>query len=135
MLQYDGVQWLAVVVAAVAGFGLGALWYSPLLFGGRWLELTGRSEEELGNPAPAMGVGFLMTLVSALVLALLIGSLEMTTLSGGALAGAVVGFGLVATAFATNYAFHRLSLRLWMIDGGYFALYMVLMGAVLGAWG
>lgn len=134
MLQLGGVNGFAIVVAAVAGFGLGALWYSPVLFGGRWMELTGKQHEELGNPAVPMALGFVMTLLAAFVLAVLIGSLEMTGLAGGSLVGAVAGFGLIATAFATNYAFHRFPPRLWLIDAGYFALYAVVMGAVLGAW-
>ena len=32
----DGVNWLAVIVGAVAAFIVGWLWYSPMLFGKQW---------------------------------------------------------------------------------------------------
>ena len=35
------INYLAVVVAAIAWFVVGSLWYSPLLFGKMWMELSG----------------------------------------------------------------------------------------------
>src|SRR5689334_347763 len=31
------INWLAVIVAAVAAFGVGAIWYSPMLFTKAWI--------------------------------------------------------------------------------------------------
>ena len=31
-----GVNWLAVGISAVLSFGLGAVWFSPMLFGEKW---------------------------------------------------------------------------------------------------
>ncbi len=50
-----GVNWLAIVVAAVVSFALGWLWYSPKLFGTRWMEGVGVSFNEAeGYSIPAM---------------------------------------------------------------------------------
>lgn len=35
------VDWIAVIAGAVAAFLLGWLWYSPMLFGKRWMEGVG----------------------------------------------------------------------------------------------
>jgi hypothetical protein len=39
------INYLAVIVAAVVAFGLGALWYAPPVLGKRWMQLTGRTPE------------------------------------------------------------------------------------------
>jgi len=58
------VSWLAVIVGAVVAFVVGALWYSPKMFGTKWAEGSG---VELGDasemPMGAMGtqaVGLLL---------------------------------------------------------------------------
>lgn len=58
------MNWLAVIVAAVVYFILGALWYSPLLFAGPFLKYRGLSAEELdgGNSAD-----YLLVFIGALV--------------------------------------------------------------------
>jgi hypothetical protein len=41
------INFLAVVVAAVAAFIIGGLWYSPLLFAKPWVNAHGYSEEQV----------------------------------------------------------------------------------------
>ncbi|MEQ8369941.1 MAG: DUF1761 family protein [Alphaproteobacteria bacterium] len=52
-----GVNWLAVVVGAVAAFLLGSLWFSPMLFGKKWAAGVG---VELGSAA-SMPVAAMVT--------------------------------------------------------------------------
>jgi hypothetical protein len=46
------ISWLAVVVAAVVKFGIGAAWYSPALFGNKWQALAGVSSEAMKSRMP-----------------------------------------------------------------------------------
>src|SRR5712691_7517945 len=75
------INYLAVVVAAVAAFALGGLWYSPLLFANQWVKAHGYTEERVKemqkNAAKAYGVSMLCQLVIALALAVLIGYLHL----------------------------------------------------------
>lgn len=65
-----GVNWLAVIVGAVAAFILGWLWYSPKLFGTKWAEGAGVSVEDgAGPPAAAM----IFQAVGTLLLAWVVG--------------------------------------------------------------
>jgi len=41
------VNYLAVVVTAIFMFGLGAVWYSPALFGRKWQKLVGKTDDDL----------------------------------------------------------------------------------------
>lgn len=82
------VNLLAVLVAGIVPMIIGALWYGPL-FGKRWLELMETTEEEVRegfNPLKTHGLGFLLSLVTAYVLAQL-----LAEYAGGAMVGVHVG--------------------------------------------
>jgi hypothetical protein len=54
------VNWLAVIVGAFAAYALGAFWYSPKLFGKKWMEGVGLIEDGSGMSVRAMieqGIG------------------------------------------------------------------------------
>ena len=59
------IDWLAVIVAAIASFLVGAVWYSPLLFAKAWQREVGLSDAALaqGSVARTMGGAFALTLV------------------------------------------------------------------------
>ncbi len=60
------VNWLAVGVGTVLAFMLGGLWYSPKLFGAKWMEGVGISEEAgSGQPVPALLAQFVATFLLA----------------------------------------------------------------------
>src|SRR2546430_4650744 len=70
------VNILAVLVAALATFVLGAVWYSPVLFAKQWMQAHGYTPEQLEamkrrGVAPAYAVSALCYLVMAYALALL----------------------------------------------------------------
>ena len=60
----NGVNWLAVIVGAVAAFVMGWLWYSPKVFGTKWAEGLG---VDLGS-ASEMPVGAMVTNIIGLLL-------------------------------------------------------------------
>lgn len=121
----------AVFAAAVSGFVLGGLWYSPLLFGKAWQREVGLSNEELarGNMPRIFGLSFVLSLIAAFVFAMFLG--PRPTLALGLGAGFSAGLCWVAASFGTNYLFARRSLKLFAIDGGYHTLQFGLIGLVL----
>lgn len=123
----------AVLVAALATFLLGGLWYSPLLFGGAWNRAEGRAQGcEERHPALVFGLAYVLSVAAAYVLALHLG--PEATLEQCVRAGAMAGLGLVAACFGVNYLFAGRSWRLWLIDGGYHAIQLTLIGLILGLW-
>jgi len=127
-------NWLAVLVVTVLGFVLGGLWYSPLLFGNRWLSAIGKNASDLGSPAPAMSLTFFMALTTAIVLAFLVHGLGIDTLAEGMILGLLVGVGITGAAMASDYAFCRWPMELFLIQAGYRVAYTVLSSAILAVW-
>ena len=65
-----GVNWLAVGIGAVLSFGLGALWFSPMMFGEKWAAGVGI---EMGEGATQPKAALVLQLVGTCLLAWLIG--------------------------------------------------------------
>lgn len=126
------LNWIAVVVAALATFLLGGLWYGPL-FGKPWLAASGMDEERLGRgTAMILGASFLLQLIAAAVLAMFIG--PDATLGFALAAAGAVGVFWVATAFGVVYLFERRPLAHWAVNAGYQVTAYLLMGLILGLW-
>lgn len=132
--SFTQINWWSVIVAALAAFAIGGLWYSPVLFGKSWQKEIKLSDDEIkqANMAVIFGTSFVLNFISALVLELFLGSKADITF--GLMAGLLVGVGWVATSLGTNYLFARKSLKLFMIDAFYFIVYFPVMGIILGAW-
>ncbi len=98
---------LSIAIAVLVQFVLGALWYSPLLFGKWWMiimEATKLSKEELQNMqkqmGPFYGLQLVMTVIFTMVLATMIRSLSTSGFSPYHVAGLVwIGF-IVPTQIA-----------------------------------
>ena len=72
----EGINWLAVVAAAVSAFVLGGLWYSPALFAKPFMREAGLTDADLakGSPAIIFGVSFVLALIAAAVFAMFLGA-------------------------------------------------------------
>ncbi len=66
----SNINWLSVIVATIAAFILGSLWYSPVLFGKVWQKELGLSDEKIknANMAVIFGTSFVLEFIAAFVL-------------------------------------------------------------------
>ena len=129
-----GINWLAVVVATVAAFGLGGFWYSKALFGNAWLQEVGLTEEAVNsaNMPRTFGTAFVLQFLAVTALAALIGT-DSNWLSG-LQTGLTVSVFWVATAYGITYLFEQRSLRLFLINAGYNIVLFAIVGTIIGAW-
>lgn len=127
-------NWLAIVVATLAAFGLGGAWYAKGLFGAAWMQDVGLTEEDANNAnmPRTFGGAFVLQLIAAMTLATLLGS--GSTWLSGVRTGLIVGIGFVATAYGVTYLFEQRPLRLFMINAGYNIVLFAIMGAIIGGW-
>ena len=127
-----GLNWLAIVLAAVSAFMLGGIWYGPL-FKNAWCREAGVDPDKPnGHPAAVFGGAFVLSLIAAAVFAVFLGARPQLHFAVGA--GFAAGLCWVAASFGINYLFAGRSLKLWLIDGGYHTLQFTLYGLILGLW-
>ena len=126
------MEYLSVILAAVAGFAAGSMWY--MINGARWLEATGRTEEEIKadkSPLPFI-IAFLASLLTAGMMRHVLVTSGVSGFGGGLVSGLGVGLFMIAPWILTNYAFAARPKALWWIDAGHVILAATAIGAVLG---
>lgn len=124
----------AVLAAAVSGFVLGGLWYSPMLFGRAWQREAGLSDEQLkgANMGLVFGLSFVLCAIASFVFAMFLGPRPPLALGLGA--GFAAGLCWVGASFGINYLFERKSFKLFAINAGYHTLQFTLIGLILALW-
>ncbi len=128
------VNFLAVIAAALAGFLVGGIWYSPLLFARVWQREAGVTDTQLksANMAMIVGLTLVLSLMAAYVFALFLGPRPSLALGVGA--GAAAGLFWVGTSFGINYLYERKSVKLFLINAGYHTLQFTVIGLVIALW-
>lgn len=128
-----GLNWVAVLLAAACAFLIGALWYSKNLFGAAWLLEIGLTEKayDRSHLAVISVATFTLQIVAAAALALFLGSGSGWAI--GLQSGLLVGLCWVATAYGITYSYEQRSLRLFMINAGYYVVLFAAMGTIIGA--
>jgi hypothetical protein len=129
------VNYIAVIVAAVAGFFLGWGWYA--VFGKIWKEGLGRKKEDCEGPMPIVPlvIAGVSCFLMAWMLAGLMAHLSDITIKGGLVSAVFVWAGFVLTTTATNQAFHGDRPVVTAIDLGHWLAVLLVMGAIIGAFG
>ncbi len=128
------MNWLAVFVASILGFVIGGLWYGPL-FGKAWMKAAGMTEEMIkeGNMAKTYGLTWVFTLIIAVIFGFFFNDPSVDA-AMGALYGFFTGFGFMMMAVAVNAMFEQKSAKYFLINGGYWVVIAVAMGAFIGGW-
>lgn len=135
-MTFAGVNYLAVLVASIASFLLGWVWYG-LIFREQWLAATGQDRKELeaqGAKPMLMAVTFIAQFVMALMLAGVMGHMggDAMTAKNGAIAGVACWLGFVITTMVVNHGFQGAQKSLTWIDGGHWLAVLAIQGAILG---
>jgi Protein of unknown function (DUF1761) len=142
-MSFAGINYLAVIIAAIAGFAVGALWYS-VIFVKPWMDAMGMNEADIQarraagtapSIAPLLGGSILGNLVMAFILSALLHSLAAATIGGGLATGFLVWLGFVITIMGVNNSFGGRKPMVTVIDGGHWLVVLLIMGAIIGVFG
>lgn len=127
------INYIAVLVAAVAAFILGALWYSPLLFMKMWVKAGNIDMNKKGglSPAVAMGIGFVGQLLTAYVLAHFLVLVDADTIRGAILASFWIWVGFIVTTQIGSVLWESKSVKYFAINAAHTLASMLLMATVL----
>lgn len=142
--MYD-INYLAVFVAAIVFFAIGALWYNDILFGKTWRASIGKTDAEFekdranSNMAKSFGLMFLGSLLMAYVTAHLVDLMTKVYPDAGSLkVGLMTGFwvwlGYIASYVLTAISFEDRPWKYYFINTGYWLVGALVMGAILNVW-
>jgi uncharacterized protein DUF1761 len=133
-MDLSHINWAATIVAALAGFMVGPIWYSKALFWNAWLASANLTpaQIETRNKGKVFGFGLVFSLFMAATLAMFLTN-PKTDIVWGAEAGFLTGI-WTFSAIAISSLFELKSWKYIFINGGYSVISLTVMGAVLGAW-
>ncbi len=127
---------LNIILAALAAFLIGGLWYGPL-FGTAWMRLAGRSKHDGGwaDLYKVYGLAFLFALLQATMLAHLFARIGQPPFPIVMMISTGIALGFIIPAIGTNYLYRREPAKLFFIDAGYWLVFYAAMGLVFALLG
>jgi hypothetical protein len=136
-MVFAGLNFLAILIAALAAFAWGALYYTSL--SKQWLAAVGLSKEQIQtarSPMPFV-ISFVALAIMAWVLAGTLGHLGpgQVTLKNGIISGLFLWLGFIATTVFVNNAYPGRKYSLSVIDSIHWLGVVVIEGATIGAMG
>lgn len=128
----SSLNWIAIFVATLLYFFLGALWYSPILFAKPWMKLKNIPDNHDGGSPTMYIYSFLLQLIAVISLSLFLAAMDVETASNGALIGLGAGAGFLFTLSGTTGIFSETPLKLHLIDNGYHVVGLTIAGMIIG---
>jgi hypothetical protein len=132
------INYVAVIISAVAIFFAGSVWFSAL-FGKIWVHELSRHNITIQAPSSAklalcMGLTFLQNNIMAFAMACLVSLTHSTTCASGLMLGLIVALGFAATAIGGVFTWESRSVKLFLIDAGYPMVGIILSAIILSVW-
>jgi hypothetical protein len=140
-MTFAGINYLAIVFAAIAAWLVSAVWYMSLCK--IWVAALGKTTEQMEADRKKPGAflpfvyAFVANLIIAWMLAGVLGHLGagQVTLGNGVISAAFIWFGFILTTMVVNYSFSGRDRRLLLIDVGNWLIVLLVIGAVVGGIG
>ena len=136
MIEFSGLNYLAVVVAWIISIALGAFWYSPAGFGKLWSKLSGVDMMKTPKDEATRAIVYvsISSLLQAFFLAVVLHSLNVQSISEGIVASLVLWFGFTAITTIGNTLYQRQSWKFWFLNASFFLIIMLINGIILTIW-
>ena len=134
---FSQMNWLAVLVATITYFMLGAIWYSKALFGAKWAAAVGMN---MNDPDKSKGMAkmmigtFVLILITCIGLALLVARMDLSVLPSGFKLGLITGICFATTAVSISFIYESRPTILYFIDCGYHLAGHLIAAIILVLW-
>jgi hypothetical protein len=129
------VNYIGVLAAAAASFAVGALWYSPLLFGRQWMALMGFTEESMRTmriqPVVSMLFGFVAQLIMVYFFAHFAVMWGIADLADAITLAFFVWLGFQATVMAHSFLWDGKPAMLYVLNVGHQLAAMLVVALVI----
>ena len=130
------LNWLAVLVATIAYFALGGIWYAEGVFGKAWQRAGGIAVPEGTPGAKFYVIPFITCFIATVATAMIAVATGSTEISEGIILGLVVGIGYAATLTLLGSVFeNRPEPMTWFwISALYHIVGLVIVGIIVTQW-
>lgn len=133
-MRSGGINWLAVLVAAIAIYAIGFVIYAMLIPEPTWMAMSGMTEAEKATAMSRMMYSPLMPILTAVFMAVLFKWGQVADAMSGIRWGAVIALASAIPTMLYGWVYGGLDTNMTMIDCGHLLLGHVTAGAILGGW-
>ena len=133
-MRSAGINWLAVIVAAVAVYAIGFVIYGLLIPEETWMAMSGITEEQKSIAMSRMAFGPLMPILTAVFLAILWKWGQVDSAAKGAKWAILVALASAIPTMLYGWVYGGISTEMTAVDSAHLMLGHVTAGAILGAW-
>ncbi len=141
MIDFSGLNFLAIFVAALAAFMIGFLWHGPL-FGKQWIQMMNIPQSEvdamkakgMGPMVPRMLGALAQQFVIATVIALFARGLGAVGATSAVLLAVVIWFGFIATVLLNTVLWENRKMNLYLFSITYHLVSLVAVTLIVVLW-
>ena len=128
---------VTLLAAAIASMAMAYLWYSPMMFGKRWMELMGPSGEKMSTMNKSdMTTGYLANFMFTIIMAFMLSYFIKATGAegpGGAITVALwIWLGFIMTVQASALFWEKKPFDLFIINSGSQFVSLLVMSVIMG---
>ena len=134
-MRSGGINWLAVLAAAVAFYLIGFVIYGVVIPEETWMAMSGESKAELEAVAESrMPFGPLMPIMTSVFMALIFKWGGVANMGTGIRWGLVIALASAVPALLYGWVYGAGSIHMTLVDCAHLMLGHAAVGAILGAW-
>ena len=136
MLEFEGLNYWAILVVWLLYMIVGAWWYSPAGFAKKWTKYTGIDIIKIPTNQANKIISFvaLSALVQSFTLAVILDSLDVKSAGEGLSVGLFIWFGLTAATTVGVTLYSKRSWKFLWLNASYFLVVMAVGSAIFGTW-
>ncbi len=134
-----GINYLTVLVAAIAAYAVGAVWYSPAGFYKPWIKMMHEFRGDHSKKMPltgtqAMSLGFVFTLLISYVFAHFVVLMGVKDIGSALTLGFWIWLGFAVTTLSNSWLYEGKSLKLFLFNTAHLLVAFEVMALVFGWW-
>ena len=133
-MRSGGINWLAVIAAAIAIYAIGFVIYGMLISEETFMAMSGMTEADKAIIESRMAFGPLMPIMTAVFLAVLFKWGQVAGASKGAQWAMVVALASAIPTCLYSWVYGVGPIDMTMVDSAHLLLGHVAAGAILGGW-
>jgi hypothetical protein len=135
MIPIVNVDWVTVIVAAIAAFVVGMLWYSPALFGKKYMKIMGVNEKDMSKNKDKMtGImaqAFVVEVIMAYVLIHVFAYSQASSIADAVQGAIWLWLGFIATTTYMGVLYEKKSMDWFIMTAGHYLFVLIAMGIVI----
>lgn len=133
-MRSGGINWLAVIAAAIAIYAIGFVIYAMLIPMESWMAMTGMTEAEKAVAMTRMPFSVVMPIMTAVFMAVLFKWAQVADAASGAKWAIVVALASAVPTMLYGWVYGGADTNMTMIDCAHLLLGHAAAGAILGGW-